>query len=344
MVIDNNFYMSLALKEAWKYQGVTYPNPAVGSLILDPNNQIISIEAHHKAGTAHAELRAIEKAMIAFGDKRLPTIENATDKYNYIISHHKKRFKDCTIFVTLEPCNHHGSTPPCSVLIKKLGFKKLVCGTNDPNAEASGGINYLKENNIEVEKFIMQRECLDLLTPFKLWHQKGQFIFFKIATNLNGVYNSGTISSPSSFQFVHHLREKIDLLVIGGDTVRADRPTLDCRLTNSDKVPDILIYTKNDNIDRDIPLFKIKNRKVFIESNFSKLQDYKYIMIEGGEGMFNLTKDFVDWYLIFESSKLKKGKNIQANHDLYRLYSTNVDIDTMTWYSNSNIKVKKHSL
>ncbi len=344
MVIDNNFYMSLTLKEAWKYQGVTYPNPAVGSLILDSNNQIISIEAHQKAGTAHAELRAVERAMIVFGDKRLETIENATDKYNYIIAHHDNRFKDCTIFVTLEPCNHHGSTPPCSVLIKTLGFKKLVCGTNDPNAEASGGINYLQSNNIEVEKFIMQKECLELLTPFKSWHQNGQFIFFKIATNLNGVYDSGVISSTTSFKFVHQLREKIDLLVIGGNTVRVDKPTLDSRLVNKNKAPDILIYTKNDDIDRNIPLFKIKNRKVFIEDNFSKLKNYKYIMIEGGEGMFNITKDFVDWYLIFESSKLKKGKNIQTNHDLNRIYSQSIDVDTMTWYSNSNIKVKNHSL
>ncbi len=331
MVIDNKFYMSLALKEAWKYQGVTYPNPAVGSLILDSNNQIISIEAHHEAGTSHAELRAVEKAMIKLGDKKLPNIKNAIDKYNYIIDNHDNKFKNCIIFVTLEPCNHHGSTPPCSILIKKLGFKKLVCGTNDPNLKASGGIDYLKDNNIEVEEFVMQKSCLDLLTPFRLWHIKGQFIFFKIATNLNGVYDSGIISSPCSFKFVHKLREKIDLLVIGGNSVRHDRPTLDCRLTNKNKAPDILIYTKNDNIDRNIPLFGVKNRKVFIENNFSKLKEYKYIMIEGGEGMFNLTKNFVDWYLIFESPNLKKGKNIQADCELDRVYSFDKSVDTISW-------------
>ncbi len=336
MVIDNNFYLNLALKEAWKYQGVTYPNPAVGSLILDANNQILSIEAHHEAGTAHAELRAVEMAMIALGNKELPNIEDATQKYNYIIKNHNQIFKNCTIFVTLEPCNHHGSTPPCSVLIKTLGFKKLVCGTNDPNKEAAGGIDYLKKNNILVEESTMKEEYLNLLAPFKYWHENGQFIFFKIATNLNGVYDSGIISSQSSFKFVHQLREKIDLLVIGGDTIRSDRPTLDCRFTNNNKAPDILIYTKSNNIDREIPLFKIKNRKVFIEENFSRLKEYKYIMIEGGQGMFKLTKDFVNWYLIFESSNLRKGKNIQSNHDLQRLYSSSENGDIISWYKKKN--------
>ncbi len=341
MVIDNNFYLSLALKEAWKYQGLTYPNPAVGSLILDPNNQILSIEAHHEVKTAHAELRAIESAMIRLGDKNLSNIEDATAKYNYIIKNHNQQFKNCTIFVTLEPCNHHGSTPPCSVLIKTLGFKKLVCGIDDPNQEATGGIEYLQKHNIEVEYSTMEKESLDLLTPFKSWHEKERFIFFKIATNLNGVYDSGVISSPSSFKFVHQLREKIDLLVIGGNSIRVDRPTLDCRLISDDKAPDILIYTKNDNIDRDIPLFKIKNRKVFIENNFSKLNEYRYIMIEGGEGMFNLTKDFVDWYLIFESSNLRKGKNIQIDFNLQRVYTYNNSFDTISWYKH---KVKNNSL
>lgn len=331
MVIDDNFYMSLALKEAWKYQGLTYPNPPVGALILDKNNQIIAVEAHHKAGQPHAELNAIESALIKMGDTKITTLSTPNEKHAYILAYHDKRFEGCSIYVTLEPCNHQGSTPPCSILVKTLGFKKLICGSIDPNKNATGGIKTLEDSGLHVKVGVLKKECDTLIAPFKKWQQKEPFIFFKLALSANGVYDGGIITSKESRTLVHHMRDTIDLLVIGGNTVREDRPTLDSRLVDG-KAPDVLIISKNKEFDKDIPLFNIAGRKVFIEENFDKIKQYHFIMIEGTQTMLQLTQKLVDWYCIFRSSSYKKGTTIQIQKDFERLATIQNKIDTIEWF------------
>lgn len=119
-----NFYMNLALNEAWKYQFLTYPNPAVGCVILDKNEKILAIKAHEKAGCAHAELNAIAHAFTNLNPEiSLPQEANAM--HEFICKNHRGIFKDSIAFVTLEPCSHQGKTPPCAKLFSELGFKKI---------------------------------------------------------------------------------------------------------------------------------------------------------------------------------------------------------------------------
>ena len=330
MVIDNSFYLSLALKEAWKYQLLTYPNPAVGAVIVDENNQILSIEAHHKAKEEHAELKAVVSALIKQGDKKLLDLKDATKKHEYIIQNYQNHFKDCTIFVTLEPCNHHGSTPPCSLLIEKLGFKKLVCGSLDLNPKAMGGLKRLQQCGVSVLSGVLKQECDELLEPFLKWQQGENFVFFKIATTLNGVYDGGIISSKKSRELVHRFRDRIDLLVISGESVRVDRPTLDARMVDG-KAPDVLILSNRDDFDMDIPLFKVKNRKVFIEKDLDRLRAYKFVMIEGGNVAMKSCLPFIDWYCFFRSSDMKLGKTLQLSKELKLLHSTKIEQNTIEW-------------
>jgi diaminohydroxyphosphoribosylaminopyrimidine deaminase/5-amino-6-(5-phosphoribosylamino)uracil reductase len=330
-MVDNSFYMKLCLKEAWKYQGLTYPNPAVGSLILDSYGKIVAIDAHHKAGTAHAELNVISKALEIYGDTNIKNIKEASEKHHYILENHNGLFKDCTIFVTLEPCNHTGSTPPCSILIKELGFKKIIIGSIDPNPNATGGAELLRDFGLEVITGVEKQACDLLIEPFKKWQKDEPYIFFKLAITKNGVYTGGIISNKESRILVHNLRDKIDLLIIGGNTVRVDRPTLDCRLSGG-SAPDILIYSHTKDFDKDIPLFKVKNRKIFISSNFDIIKQYKFIMIEGGEGMLSATQDIVDSYLIFTSSDFKVGKTVQLDMKLKKLYNFQNRSDTIEWF------------
>lgn len=330
-MVANSFYMDLCLKEAWKYQGLTYPNPAVGALILNNNKKIIAIEAHHQAGEAHAELNVISKALEILGDKKILNIHSASKKHQYILENHNNQFKDYTIYVTLEPCNHTGSTPPCSILIKTLGFKKIVIGSMDPNKEASGGAKLLESCGMEVLKGVLQKECNQLLEPFKKWQKNEPYIFFKLAITKNGVYTGGTISSLNSRTLVHKLREKIDLLVIGGNTVRIDKPTLDCRLCGG-RPPDILIYSKRDDFDTQIPLFKVKGRKVFIEKNLDIIKKYRFIMIEGADVLMKETSDIVDHYMIFTAPNFKLGKTIQLDLKLKNLNQYQNESDTIEWF------------
>ena len=126
MEIDDRFYMKLALDEAWKYQLLTYPNPAVGCVLVK-NNEILSIEAHKKAGDSHAELNALKEAYLKkYPNSVLKILDDPFEINAYLISNHNDFFVDCTVYVTLEPCSHIGKTPSCANLLVKLNVKLIV--------------------------------------------------------------------------------------------------------------------------------------------------------------------------------------------------------------------------
>ncbi len=328
-MVDNHF-LKLALDKAWFYQGLTYPNPPVGAVITDKQNNFVSCGVHIKAGTPHAEVNAIKEAYLNLTkDKEILKLTDSKDIHNYLFKKHNGIFKDKNIYVTLEPCNHFGKTPPCSHLIAELGFKKVVIGTLDTNKKASGGVEFLRQKALHVE-VLKSSTCRALLEPFTLW-QKGRFVFFKLAMSNNGVIDGGKITSKDSFELVHKLRDRCDLLVIGGNTVRIDRPTLDARMCNG-KAPDILIYSKSKNFDSNIPLFSVPNRKVYIADNFDLLKEYKHIMIEGGEGMLKATTKLVSHYLIFRSPHFKEGTAPKLALKLKELYSSCLGADRFTWF------------
>ena len=334
MVTDHAFYMQLALNEAWKYQALTYPNPPVGALILDRHGKILSIAAHHEAGHPHAELNACIDAVQATGDTNIAHLQTPLEQHRYLTEHYRNYFKGATIYVTLEPCMHYGKTPPCSLLLYELGFSTVVIGTVDPNKKATGAVAFLQQQSVDVIANILKDACDALIYPFMKWQKNENFIFFKLAKFQNGTISGKHVSSAESRKHVHHIRTKIDLLVIGGDTVKVDHPTLDARLVNAPKAPDILIYTSNKNIDRSIPLFQVPDRKVYIEKSFARLNDYQHIMIEGGEGMFHHSKKIVDYYLFFTSDKFRRGKKIDLDANLKSLHCFKNSSDTIAWFKN----------
>ena len=133
--------MRLALREAKKGIGRTSPNPCVGAVIVQDDDTIVSRGYHKKAGTPHAEINALRKV----GNKVPGT----------------------TIYVTLEPCNHTGRTPPCSHAIVDAGIKRVVIGMEDPNPLVSGsGIAYLRENGVDVISGVLEEQCREINLPF----------------------------------------------------------------------------------------------------------------------------------------------------------------------------------
>ncbi len=288
------FFMRLAIDAAWKYQGVTYPNPAVGAVVVSKDNAILSIAAHQRAGGAHAEVLALKEAYkLLTGDLAIDHCENSHDIHHYLHVNAAAVFHGCQIFTTLEPCIHDGKTPSCAHLLKALSLERVVIGSLDTHAVAAGGANYLDNVSIGVCK----EACEALLIPFRAW-QKDRFVLFKWAQRLDGTVEGGTISSHSSRRNVHAMRDVCDLLVIGGNTVREDRPTLDSRLVDG-AAPDVLIYSRNKVFDESIALFGVRGRKVFIEDNFERLKAYHNIFIEGGPSLFSATRSLVDCYLSF---------------------------------------------
>ncbi|WP_419770665.1 MAG: dihydrofolate reductase family protein [Candidatus Marinarcus sp.] len=206
-----------------------------------------------------------------------------------------------------------GKTPACANLIKELKPNKVVIAHKDINKEASGGIETLQKENIEVSLGCMEKEAYELLYPFIKW-KSGSFIFYKMAQTLNGSID-GSISSNQTKAYVHTLRDKIDLLLIGGNTVRTDKPTLDARYI-AGRAPNIMIYTKNKVFDTNIPLFKIPNREVIISDDLFKLLDYKFIMVEGTYNLMNKLKDKIDYIILLVSPKIRNGMNALNEIDM----------------------------
>ncbi len=325
MVDFDSFCLDLALKEAWKYQGLTFPNPPVGAVIVN-NFEILSINAHKIAGEPHAEVLALKDAFLKLNPtSKLKNIFKSDEIHNYLIQNHNNIFRNSTIYITLEPCNHYGKTPPCSNLIKELQFSRVVIATMDKNREASGGFNFLKESNINIE-IIEKREALELIEPFNLW-QNGTFRLYKLAQRLNGSIDNGYISSKNSLNFVHKLRDKVELLVISGETVRVDRPTLNAI---NGTPPNILIVSSKKDFDKTIPLFSIPNREVFIENSFEKVKDYKYVLFEGGAKFFEVTKDIIDWYLFFIAPTIQNGLSLSSKTDL-KILNLSLEDDIKLW-------------
>ncbi len=313
MKIDDNFYMRLAIDEAWKHQLLTYPNPAVGCVIVK-NQRLLAVEAHKEAGMPHAEVNALKTAYLKDNPNSILKTKNSSfDIHQFLLQNHNGFFNDCEIYVTLEPCNHIGKTPSCANLLKELKPKRVIISVKDPNKQATGGLETLRNENIGVTLGILEKDGLNLILPFITWQNKS-CIFFKMAQTLNGSID-GKISSNRALAYVHTLRDKIDLLVIGGNSVRIDKPTLDTRYIQGNN-PDIFIYSKNKAFDTNIPLFKIPNRKVLISDDLYKLLDYRFIMIEGAYNLLDKLKERIDFFILIISPKIRKGQNALNEIDL----------------------------
>ena len=297
-----NFFISQAIKKAWEYQLLTYPNPAVGACVVR-DGEILSVAAHNEAGSPHAEVLALKEAYIAsYPDSPLISLHNSWDIHSYLATHHGDFFHTCEIYVTLEPCNHYGKTPPCVSLLQNVGIARVVIGSKDPNQVASGGFESLQKYGIKTDIGVMKEECDVLLLPFVLW-QKKRFWFFKLAIREDGSCDGGKITTQESLSYVHTLRTKIDMLIIGGNTVRTDRPTLDSRFVPQGRPCDVVIYSQNHLFPNDIPLFSVPKRSVVVSDSLESYHTKNFVMIEGGWSLLESLRDSYDMLVLFIASK-----------------------------------------
>jgi diaminohydroxyphosphoribosylaminopyrimidine deaminase/5-amino-6-(5-phosphoribosylamino)uracil reductase len=190
-------------------QGDPSPNPHVGCVIVK-DDQLIATGYHASAGERHAEIVALEQAG-----------ENA---------------RGATMYVTLEPCNHYGKTPPCTDAIIKAGIKRVIAGCADPNPNVAGGsVAKLREAGIEVVSGVLSAPCKVLIRPWRKYITQGvAYLTLKLATSLDGRIATKTgaskwITSPDSRARGHRLRATHDAVLVGVSTVLADDPQLTVR-------------------------------------------------------------------------------------------------------------------
>ncbi|KKK37853.1 5-amino-6-(5-phosphoribosylamino)uracil reductase [Mesobacillus campisalis] len=210
-------YMKLAIELARSAEGQTSPNPLVGAVVVK-DNEIIGMGAHLRAGEPHAEVHAIRMA----GEKA----------------------KGATIYVTLEPCSHHGKTPPCADLIIASGIERVVVASTDTNPLVAGrGIGRLKDAGIEVETGVLEEEARRMNSIFFHFIESGlPFVTLKSASSLDG--KTATVTGESKWitgeearRDVHVLRHQHDAILAGVNTVIMDNPSLTTRLPGGGKNP-----------------------------------------------------------------------------------------------------------
>ena len=205
-------YMKLALELAEKGAGYTSPNPQVGAVVVK-DGRVVGKGYHQIVGGPHAEVNAIDDAG-----------ENA---------------RNATLYVTLEPCNHTGRTPPCTQKILEAGIQKVVVAMLDPNPRVTGGGNaYLASKGIEVHCGVLEKQARKLNESFvKFSCTQMPFVTLKCAATLDGRLATRTgdarwVTGPVARAFVHRLRHINDAILVGVDTVKQDDPSLTTRLEN----------------------------------------------------------------------------------------------------------------
>ncbi len=203
-------YMALALRQAERGLGTTWPNPSVGCVLVK-DEQIITTARTAAGGRPHAEVRAL--------------MDSGTV------------VRDATMYVSLEPCAHQGQTPPCADAIARAGITRLVCATSDPDDRVAGrGIVNLQAAGLEVASGIREEQARWMAAGHILRISEGRpFVQLKLAIAADGRTAAGDgspvwVTGPEARAHGHMVRAKADAVLVGSGTLKADDPQLTCRL------------------------------------------------------------------------------------------------------------------
>lgn len=302
-------YMTLAIELAKRAEGMTSPNPIVGAVIVK-NRRIVGRGYHKRAGLPHAETKALRQAGV--------------------------KAKGATLYVTLEPCDHFGRTPPCTAAIIKSGIKRIVIAMKDPNPVNNGrGIRKLNKHGIKTNVGLLPKDAMAMNKPYiKFITKKIPFVTVKVAQSLDGKIATRTgdskwISSDDSRRYVHELRRRADAVMVGANTVRRDDPLLLSRLSRG-KQPVRVIVSGRSGIPsgakifsnpRKAPVIVVKpagrsGKKVNLKKLLTALakRGITDILVEGGGELIAglVEEDLVDRFLVFIAPKIIGGRNAKT--------------------------------
>lgn len=316
-------YMKKCIELASNGAGQTSPNPMVGCVVLDKNGNEISTGYHHKYGDNHAERDALLK------------LNNGEEKGG-------------TLIVNLEPCSHHGKTPPCADLIIERGLKRVVIGMQDVNPIVAGnGIRKLKKAGIEVIEDVLKNECEVLNEVFiKNMTQNKTFVAIKTATTLDGKTatsngSSKWITSELAREEVKKIRNQYDAIMTSSSTILEDNPTmlhrkkivLDKKLRTNLEAPIYKngeIYLFNETLDMfegGINFIKtpIKNEKLDLDFVFQKAFELgiKSVLVESGGHLAGSALKHADKIYHFIAPKITGDNNSLSCFDFQQIDDIN---------------------
>ena len=214
MTQDHPYYpfMQRALALAETARGDTCPNPVVGALLVK-DGRVVAEGRHACCGGPHAEVAVLAQAA-----------QRGIDP------------AECSLVVTLEPCAHHGKTPPCCEAVLAAGIRHVVVGLAEPTPKASGGADFLRAHGVRVDTGVAGDLCALQLADFIFWENSPlPFVTLKLAATLDGAIATRAgearwITGPAARARVHELRSTVQAVMVGGNTFRQDNPQLTCRL------------------------------------------------------------------------------------------------------------------
>lgn len=325
--MDYDKYMKKCIELAKGGEGQTSPNPLVGCVVLDKDENEISTGFHHKYGENHAERDALLKLT-------------------------KGEEKGGTLIVNLEPCSHHGKTPPCADLIIERGLKRVVIGMQDVNPIVAGnGIKRLKDAGIEVVEHVLEDECKILNEVFiKNMTQKKVFIAIKTATTLDGKIatqngSSKWITSEKAREEVKVIRNRYDAIMTSSATILADNPTmlhrkkiiLDKKLRTNLEAPIYKngeIYLFNDSLDMfegGVNFIKtpVHDDKLDLEFVFNKAYELgiKSILVESGGHLAGSVLKYADKIYHFIAPKITGDNSSLSCFDFQQIDDINKSLN-----------------
>lgn len=248
--------MKLALEIAGWGAGYVSPNPMAGCVIVDAGGKKIGQGYHERYGQAHAEANAVASVQ------------------------DKSRLQNATVYVTLEPCAHHGNTPPCCELLAGLPIKRVVIAMKDPTEKVNGkGIKKLREQGIEVSVGLMKEEAAKLNEFFLHYENYNRpFVTLKIAQTLDGYIaapdgNSEWITGEEARKKVHAWRSRYDAVMVGRNTALLDNPRLTVRHVEGRQPRRIVIDGKLD-LPKDLNLFtdQYEEKTIVLTHNKEKFE------------------------------------------------------------------------
>jgi diaminohydroxyphosphoribosylaminopyrimidine deaminase/5-amino-6-(5-phosphoribosylamino)uracil reductase len=276
-------FLERALELAERGRGTTQPNPVVGAVLVR-DGEVVGEGWHERKGEPHAEANALVSA--------------------------GEQARGSTLYVTLEPCASWGSTPPCAQAVIDAGVARVVIGTRDPNPNAAGGLEQLRDAGVEVELadgepgFRARQQIEAWLT----WITKRRpFVTYKAAMTLDGrlvLPGSRWISGEESRRLVHELRARSDAVAVGMGTVRADRPALTARDVGATRQPRRLAFGAGP-MPADVDLELLSGP---LDEELRRLADegVQSLLLEGGPTLAAsfMRTGLVDKLLVFVAPKL----------------------------------------
>jgi diaminohydroxyphosphoribosylaminopyrimidine deaminase/5-amino-6-(5-phosphoribosylamino)uracil reductase len=264
-----------ALELAERGRGTTHPNPVVGAVVVR-DGEVVGEGWHERAGGPHAEVVALAAA--------------------------GERARGATLYVTMEPCTHHGRTPPCVDRVLEAGVSRVVAASLDPHVAAGGGLERLRAGGVETE-LLDSFEARRQNEAWRTWVSlRRPFVTYKVAMTLDGrvaVPGSRWVSSEESRRLVHELRAASDAVAVGMGTVRADAPLLTARDVGAARQPRRLAFGRG-------PLpesSELELRPGPLDEELAALAEdgVQSLLLEGGPTLATafLEADLVDKLLVF---------------------------------------------